>query len=122
MARFVLLHHQLPPAHPRASHWDLMIEAGDQLETWALDQLPQPGRAVRATRLANHRKWYLNYEGPVSRERGQVRQVDAGDFNVLTRDDNQLVLRMSGELLTGVVTLRQMAEDEWQVVVSEADK
>ena len=76
-SRFVVLFHRLPPSAGRASHWDWMIEEGDALATWALVQWPD-GRGVPARRLADHRRHYLTYEGPVSGNRGTVRRVLAG--------------------------------------------
>lgn len=69
--RFVLLHHRLPDDSTRKSHWDLMIEAGDFLLTFELQSLP--GNLSNhtcvdwpATRLADHRRHYLDYEGVIA--------------------------------------------------------
>jgi hypothetical protein len=102
MPRFVLLFHVCPPKYPRPSHWDLMLEAGGALETWALPALPHAWHAARqqtaatfpacpaiavdnsiiAERLAGHRLAYLDYEGPVSGERGEVFRIAAGTFTL----------------------------------------
>ena len=73
--RFVILEHD----HP-VLHWDLMLEAGDMLQTWRLAEAPAPGRAIEATPLGEHRAMYLDYEGPVSGNRGTVKRCDAGTF------------------------------------------
>ncbi len=69
--QFVLLHHTLPDDCMRKSHWDLMIEAGDFLLTFELQSLP--GNLLGSarvdwpvTRLADHRRHYLNYEGVIA--------------------------------------------------------
>src|SRR5262245_23636940 len=93
MPRFVLLLHDCPDGRPRATHLDLMVEVGSVLQTWALPQVPQAWRGldlndvqfsasntVNAERLADHRLAYLEYEGPVSRERGHVRRLDEGSY------------------------------------------
>ena len=49
-----------------------MLEAGDVLKTWALPQPPQPGVEMECTALADHRLAYLDYEGPLSGNRGAV--------------------------------------------------
>ena len=64
MPRFVILEHD----HP-VLHWDLMLEAGDVLQTWRLANPPTPGCAIDATALPDHRLTYLDYEGPVSGNR-----------------------------------------------------
>ena len=40
MPRFVLLRHECPPDWVKPSHWDLMLERGQVLETWQLIDLP----------------------------------------------------------------------------------
>ena len=75
--RFVILEHD----HP-VMHWDLMLEAGDVLQTWRLMQPPESvGCAIEATALGDHRVMYLDYEGPVSGDRGTVKRWDAGEFS-----------------------------------------
>ena len=109
--QFVLLEHLMPALGPRPSHWDFMLESGQQLLTFELRQLPASGPLVggecRApsgplglavgadagngavagrlwvTRLADHRRHYLSYRGPLSagadgQPRGSVREVAAG--------------------------------------------
>src|SRR5262245_29825311 len=77
MPRFVILEHD----HP-SLHWDLMLEAGDVLQTWRLANPPEVGSSpIEAMALGDHRIAYLEYEGPVSRNRGTVRRWDAGVFD-----------------------------------------
>ena len=84
MPRFVILEHD----HP-ALHWDLMLEAGDVLQTWRLAEPPAPGLAIEATALADHRLAYLDYEGPISGNRGTVSRWDAGVFTDATASTPQ---------------------------------
>jgi hypothetical protein len=77
--RFVILRHD-GIARP---HFDLMIESepGGPLETWRSDLWPiiAPTQLVH---LPPHRRAYLDYEGPISNDRGQVHQVEAGGCTV----------------------------------------
>lgn len=75
MPRFVILEHD----HP-VLHWDLLLEAGDVLHTWRL-VAPPGAEPIEATALGDHRRMYLDYEGPVSGQRGTVRRHDAGTFS-----------------------------------------
>ena len=75
MPRFVILEHD----HP-ALHWDLMLECGDVLKTWRLAAVPTSAGAIRAEPVPDHRRLYLDYEGPVSGNRGQVKRWDWGDY------------------------------------------
>ncbi len=71
--RFVLLEHD----HP-VRHWDFLIEDGSGLASWRLSEFPAPENRVPATALPVHRRLYLDYEGPVSGNRGMVTRRDAG--------------------------------------------
>jgi hypothetical protein len=79
-SRFVVLLHEFPPAHARARHWDLMLEEDGKLLTWALSESPQPGNSIPATPLPDHRIDYLQYEGPVSGNRGWVSRILSGVY------------------------------------------
>lgn len=78
--RFVVLFHEFPIGHNRANHWDLMLEQGGRLLTWALPEMPAIGKSIAARRLPDHRLEYLNYEGPVSGDRGEVSRLIAGTY------------------------------------------
>jgi len=85
---FVLLYHELPPgqavAPGRGAHWDLMVATDDDglLRTWALEEAPSFGQdeafSIAALSLPDHRRAYLEYEGPVSGDRGTVVRQQAG--------------------------------------------
>lgn len=75
MPRFVILEHDWP-----TPHFDLMLETGATLRTWRLHRLPTSEHVNEAIRIADHRLEYLTYEGPLSRGRGSVRRVQAGEY------------------------------------------
>lgn len=77
--RFAILCHD----HP-FPHWDLLIEAGAACRTWRLLDNPAGPGPWRAEPLADHRLLYLDYEGPVSGDRGSVTQWDSGTWVWLT--------------------------------------
>ncbi len=102
MPRFVVLTHD----HPFL-HWDLMLDNGEALRTWRLSRPPDADDDVSAEPLADHRRAYLDYEGPVSGGRGEVRRWDAGDFLLLEEDAGRLRLRLDGAKLKGVATIER---------------
>ena len=121
MPRFVILHHRFSNDHPRATHWDLMLEHRQKLLTWAMDQPPTDAPSQLATRLPDHRSIYLEYEGPVSDDRGWVERWDAGEFEWLSPEEpdldlslerGNLLLRLSGQRIEGrlELTLEPAAE------------
>jgi hypothetical protein len=75
MPRFVVLQHDWPRLH-----WDLMLENGANLRTWRLSEVPHPRHPIALVRLPPHRSIYLDYEGPVSGNRGTVKRVLWGTY------------------------------------------
>ena len=116
MPRFALLTHD----HPFV-HWDLLIEAGATARTWRLLESParwlsDPSIEVAAESIAAHRLMYLDYEGPVSRERGRVIRWDHGLVEWLSEGMSSVRLRLNGERLVGVLTLdRETSQSLWSV-------
>ncbi|WP_417394445.1 DNA polymerase ligase N-terminal domain-containing protein [Gimesia chilikensis] len=116
MQQYVILRHD----HPEL-HWDLMLEEGDVLKTWRLPQPPEIDPAsdetsldLTAEALPDHRLVYLEYEGPVSGDRGEVSRWDRGTFTLLERSEDQLVALLTGEELAGRITLKkQDSENRW---------
>jgi hypothetical protein len=109
MSRFVLLEHDHP--YP---HYDLMLEAGPVLWTWRLNAVPS-NLPVAATRVMDHRKIYLDYEGPVSSGRGSVRRQDYGEFTWQNKDEALVCVILCGRDLQGTVCLRRQEADRWEV-------
>ena len=104
MPRYVLLEHR------RAGddvHWDFMLEAGPALATWALAAPAAPGTVVDARRLPDHRVAYLDYEGPISGDRGSVRRVDRGMYEVVGWSAALVRVRLMDGHLEGLAELRQ---------------
>jgi hypothetical protein len=104
MPRFVLLHHECPPSFGKPSHWDLMLERDGVLLTWSLPALPaawsgEGGAAeqIVVTRLADHRIAYLDYEGPISGDRGVVTRVDGGEYEVLEETEQAICVHLRGQ-------------------------
>jgi len=108
MSRYVILEHDWDGVH-----YDLMFEQGERLLTWRLDSRLQPG-VQSATKLQDHRKDYLTYEGLVSGNRGSVRRVAEGSFSVTASKSQEMILVLNGTY-HGNLTLRQLAGDQWQL-------
>jgi hypothetical protein len=105
MPRYVILRHELPPGNERRSHYDVMFDVGEALWTWAVDRPPDVVPAQPALRLADHRRDYLTYEGPVSGNRGEVTRWDEGDFEVVRDDGEALVFGVQGRRLRGTIQI-----------------
>lgn len=114
MPRFVVLHHTDWPDH--ADHWDLMLEQREALATWSLTSLPAPGLTAEARQLPDHRLMYLEYEGPVSADRGRVRRQASGSYEWIHDEPARKVIRLRGTavkglVMNGVLSLTQLAAD-----------
>lgn len=114
--RFVILAH----SGQGAAHYDFMLEHGQALATWQLSQSPLDqarGSVLPARRLADHRSAYLNYQGPVSGNRGRVDRVDAGTYQVVFQDETGWQVLLDGQKLKAMIELRPRgkgeAKDEW---------
>ena len=139
MSRFVLLHHECPADSPRLSHFDLMLEAEGALRTWEILALPiswlvPVGQAPRtggskvgptstpAKKLADHRLAYLDYEGPVSGDRGHVSRFDAGTLTTVSKSADEWIVALSGQRIRGQLQLSRIAADSprWQLTFQAA--
>lgn len=107
--RFVVLEHRWDGVH-----WDLMLEAGPALRTWALGSMPRAGVDLDARALPDHRPLYLEYEGPISGGRGEVRRVDSGTFERIVWEPDRVVVRLLGDQVIGEAELvRVVGDDRW---------
>ena len=92
--------------HPHL-HWDFMLETGGVLKTWRLAEEPAIGATTAATALPDHRIQYLDYEGPVSRNRGTVNRFDRGSYELIDTSNSPELL-LVGESLS--CRVRHVAE------------
>jgi hypothetical protein len=116
MPRYVVLLHDTQPctnARRSGPHFDWMFDNGRGLWTWAIEErlLHDTVGPVNAVRLADHRREYLDYEGPVSGNRGSVTQVEGGDFELIQCLPERYEFRVEGERCGTIVFQRILSED-----------
>lgn len=113
--RFVILHHQLT----NCEHWDLMLEHEGVLLTWQLPSEPTGlgSFPMTAKRIGDHRRAYLEYEGPIGGNRGQVHQVDAGALEWKDITGGRIVVVLLGRQLQGPFLLTHQTKDHWMIEV-----
>ena len=122
--RFVVLFHETLASDQRPTHWDLMLEEDSLLATWALDCEPTPTASdsgIACAQLAAHRKQYLDYEGPISQNRGHVTQWDSGTFEWMDRRDGFAAFKLAGEKLQGDYELSEQSRS-WVFRRAKADR
>ena len=109
MPRFVVLHHD----HPFV-HWDLLLENGKNCRTWRLLSKPTAEMTVFESEvMADHRLFYLDYEGPVSGDRGTVTRVDSGTMEWQINEPGLCQVLVQGDVWQGTVLLEQIAGNRW---------
>lgn len=123
MPRFVILRHEMSTSPRAGVHWDFMLERDGKLRTWALVAEPVMGVEIAADALADHRIDYLQYEGPIGGDRGEVRRWDEGQSEVRYETPIELAVELKGTKLAGTAYLKRAdaAAERWTFLLS-ADK
>jgi hypothetical protein len=101
MPRFAILRHDTP----QGRHFDFLIEQEGVLKTWSLPKPPQLGFEIEAQPLADHRLAYLDYEGPISGDRGSVTRWDAGTYSTKNRTETIWEIDIRGNRFSGQVMI-----------------
>jgi len=93
-------------------HWDLRLEMGGVLRSWAVPKEPptKPGVKRLAIPTKDHPMEYADFEGEIPKGNygaGTVKIWDRGTFELLEVDDEKgkLIFRMDGRRLSGVYCL-----------------
>lgn len=109
--RYVILRHD-DVAEP---HFDLMFETlpGSLLATWRSDAWPIESR-VGVTRLRDHRRLYLTYEGDLSGKRGSVQRVAEGTCEVEVGAESVWTIRILSGAPPQTLRLRPIDAQRWQ--------
>ena len=109
---YVVLRHEgvNPP------HFDLMFEtsAGSELATWQSAIWPVDRRTTLA-RIADHRRTYLTYEGPLSGNRGWVRRIMSGSCRISRFTPTMWTIDFPDAPLPSLAMLQLETEDQWEV-------
>ena len=114
-ARYVILEHRTGGWNGREDHWDVMLEQSDGLLTWASPPFLSGPSQWSVQLLAPHRSVYLDYEGPISENRGCVRRLDRGHFAVVGRHSDRISLEWVGPVFAGRWDW-VVADGQWSMV------
>jgi hypothetical protein len=97
MARSVILRHTLPNGE---SHYDWLIERPDDeggtLLSFRCVLMPTSldSQSFDVTPMPDHRREYLDYEGLISGDRGEVVRVEMGTVDKLSESNDAVEVRM----------------------------
>lgn len=107
MPRYVILYHEMPADQSRASHYDLMLESGKLLRTWAVNDPPNSEGTLAAELLNDHRHEFLAFEGEITGGRGSVTRWDEGEYTTKEESNDAVAFIMNGNHLKGELKLRR---------------
>jgi len=87
----VLLHH----TGIDKPHYDVMFETapGSLLTTFRIASLPSQ-QPIAAERLNDHRRLYLDFEGPLSKSRGEVKRIAWCPCWIMTNQPDRISLTL----------------------------
>jgi hypothetical protein len=112
--RYVILHH-VDIAEP---HFDLMFETmpGSDLATWRSRSWPieEPSPV---TRLRDHRRFFLQYEGVLSEQRGAVQRVADGECTVEIGEGDVITIKIINGATPTTLRLSKISDNQWQADV-----
>ncbi len=97
MPRFVVLAHDWPEPH-----LDLFLEAGDALRAWKLPADFSPDTPSTILPNVPHRRFYLDFEGDLTGDRGSVLRWDCGEFEWMEESPVLLRVNFAGRRLIGI--------------------
>jgi hypothetical protein len=101
-------------------HYDFMLDRGDLLATWriAAGHITDfiNGSPVKAERINDHRREYLDLKEVIDCGRGRVELYDSGDFQELPGSPGMKVYKIDGKIIKGILSL-ETAEDGWDIFI-----
>jgi bifunctional non-homologous end joining protein LigD len=113
--RFVVQEH-----HARRLHWDLRLEHGGVLASWALPRgIPQHPKENRlAVRTEDHPLEYLDFEGEIPKGEygaGTMEVWDRGTYEAEKFRDDEVIATFHGERLEGRYALFRTRGKDWLI-------
>lgn len=90
-------------------HWDLRLESGGVLKSWALPKSPPSKKKVKrlAIQVDDHNLNYANFEGEIKEGygKGTVKIWDKGNYKLLEKDPSKIEFEICGKKLHGKYVL-----------------
>jgi hypothetical protein len=116
--RYVILRHEGVPE----PHFDLMFEQEERPDLTTFRSPAWPfSEPIRVEKLADHRTAYLEYEGPISGDRGFVTRVLAGTCQVFPHIRHQFTVKLLTPQPAQLLRFEQSPGEYWVATVSSAE-
>ncbi len=107
--------------HAKSLHWDLRLQHGDTMPSWAVPKgIPETkadGNRL-GIKVEDHALDYASFHGYIPEGQygaGQVELIDIGPMEVLRWDDRYIKVRLDGQCHSGVWSLRNTKGKNWIV-------
>ncbi|MGY1605000.1 non-homologous end-joining DNA ligase [Geodermatophilus sp. SYSU D00815] len=117
---FVVQEHHTPRGRGERVHWDLRLERGGVLRSWAVPKGPplEPGVNRLAVPTEDHPLEYAAFEGTIAAGEyggGRVTIWDAGRYETEKWDDEHVIVRFAGRRLSGRYVLFPLSDGTWNL-------
>lgn len=105
--------------HASRLHYDLRLEMGGMLRSWAVPKEPPAHEGIRrlAIQVEDHPLEYADFEGIIPEGMygaGTVKIWDKGEYNLEEEKENKLLFELNGQKLKGKYALiRIEGKDSW---------
>jgi hypothetical protein len=109
LRRYVVLHH----TGIDEPHFDLLFDTADDSPLIAFRVQHWPPIDQPATKLRDHRRLYLTYEGPIPGARGHVTRVADGRIKVIETAAGWLLQHPDGRLFAALELRGGLDSDQW---------
>ena len=102
------------------THWDLMLQVNDTLQTYRLELPPEKLEQKNpALKISDHQLKFLTYEGPVNKGTGSIQIADHGTYELLKKNDESKKIQFNGNTLKGIFILTHIEANDWELTRSE---
>ena len=102
-------------SNSKGVHWDFMLESGQILETYRIDNEPKDmlQKETNGVKIFDHQPKFLTYQGPVNNGQGSVTIVERGTYQIISKDKTKIVLKIEGQILQGNCTITRIKDNKW---------
>lgn len=90
----------------RQNHYDFLLESAGFFITIELSALPWEIAIVRGKVLSPHRLEYWDLEGPISGNRGCVKRITRGNYQMVPTEQNAWKLTLDSAEVQTVLSIR----------------
>ena len=116
MPKFVVHEH-----HARHLHWDLRLEIGPVLQSWAIPKEPPLKKDIKRLALSvpDHSLSYIDFEGEIDEGEygaGKVTIWDTGNYDMIKQEPGKIEADFHGKKLKGkyiLLRFKKAGEKEW---------